>query len=106
MLTGNQDNFYYHKILREPNKDKFIEAMKDEILTHNDVHNWVPVLRRDLPEDTKVIPSVWAMRRNVGEPMELYTSGRLDSTLTEANTRKGLIFGRRTHQFLSVFLFS
>jgi Reverse transcriptase (RNA-dependent DNA polymerase) len=63
MLTGNQDNFYYHEILREPDKDKFIEAMKEEIASHNNNGNWIPVLRKDLPPNTKVIPSVWAMRR-------------------------------------------
>jgi Reverse transcriptase (RNA-dependent DNA polymerase) len=63
MLTGNQDNFYYHEILREPEKEQFIEAMKEEIANHNNNGNWMPVLRANLPADTKVIPSVWAMRR-------------------------------------------
>jgi Reverse transcriptase (RNA-dependent DNA polymerase) len=63
MTSGNQDNFYYHEILREPDKDKFIEAMKEEINMHNVNKNWIPILRSELPKDTKVIPSVWAMRR-------------------------------------------
>jgi Reverse transcriptase (RNA-dependent DNA polymerase) len=63
MLTGNQGNFYCHEILHEPDKDKFIKAMKDEIKSHNENHNWEPVLRSKLPEGTKVIPSVWTMRR-------------------------------------------
>jgi Reverse transcriptase (RNA-dependent DNA polymerase) len=63
MLTGKQDNFYYHEILHEPNKDMFIAAMKDEIDSHNSNKNWVPILCSELPEGTKVIPYLWAMRR-------------------------------------------
>jgi Reverse transcriptase (RNA-dependent DNA polymerase) len=63
MLTGNQDNFYYHEILREPEKKQFIKAMKDEITSHNENGNWTPVLRSSLSPDIDVIPSVWAMRR-------------------------------------------
>jgi CRISPR/Cas system endoribonuclease Cas6 (RAMP superfamily) len=44
MLTGNKDNYYYHEILHDPDKDKFIEAMKDEIKLHNENHNWEPIL--------------------------------------------------------------
>jgi hypothetical protein len=36
MLTGNQDNLCYHEILREPDKNEFIKAMKEEIANHND----------------------------------------------------------------------
>jgi hypothetical protein len=35
MLIGNQDNFYYHEILHESDKDKFIAAMKEEIQSPN-----------------------------------------------------------------------
>jgi hypothetical protein len=56
MTTGGQDNFYYHEIIKEDDKDKFVDAMRNE-------KNWVPTLRSNLPEGVKVIPSVWAMRR-------------------------------------------
>jgi SepF-like predicted cell division protein (DUF552 family) len=63
MKTGGQDNFYYHKILQEGDKDKFIEAMKNEINKQNTNQNWVSMLRSKLPEGALVITSVWAMRR-------------------------------------------
>jgi Reverse transcriptase (RNA-dependent DNA polymerase) len=63
MTSGNQDNFYYHEIRREPEKDKFIEATKEDINMHNMNKNWIPVLGSKLPEGTKEILSVWAMRR-------------------------------------------
>lgn len=63
MLTGNQDNFYYHEILREPDVKEFVAAMHAEINDHNTNGNWLPILRNTLPAGIKVIPSVWAMRR-------------------------------------------
>jgi hypothetical protein len=62
MATGGEDNFYYHVILYKPDKLQFITAMKQEIKEHNDIGNWVPVGWCDLPVNTKIIPSVWAMR--------------------------------------------
>jgi hypothetical protein len=63
MTTRGEDNFYYHEILKDPDKKQFIQAMKEEIANHNQNHNWKPVLQSTLPSDTKFIPSVWAMRR-------------------------------------------
>jgi Reverse transcriptase (RNA-dependent DNA polymerase) len=60
---SSKDNFYYHEILREPDRDKFIEAMRIEIEMHNVNQNWIPVRRDQLPIGTTVLPSVWAMRR-------------------------------------------
>jgi hypothetical protein len=63
MLTGNQKNFYYHDILREPDCKELLQAMQRDIYVHNNNKNWVLVLHSTLPKSTKVIPSVWAVRR-------------------------------------------
>jgi hypothetical protein len=44
ILTGNQDNYYYYEILREPDKPAFIKDMQEEIANHNDNGNWISVL--------------------------------------------------------------
>jgi hypothetical protein len=62
MLTGNQENFYYHVILREPDVKDFMKAMEIEINDHNQNRNWISILRSTLPPNTKVLPSVWVMR--------------------------------------------
>jgi hypothetical protein len=77
MTTGGQDNFYYHKILQEDNKDKFIEAMKKEINKHNINCNWVPTLRSELPEGVQVYRSVWAMRHKRDLCTGKFISGKL-----------------------------
>lgn len=61
--TGDPDTLYYHEILNEPDKPKFLEAMEMEISQHNDRKNWVLVKRSDVPNHLSVLPSVWAMRR-------------------------------------------
>jgi hypothetical protein len=63
IATNNQDNFYYHDILREPDRDTFITAMLEKIDNHNKNNNWMPVLRSELPPGVKVLPSVWKMQR-------------------------------------------
>jgi hypothetical protein len=57
MTIGGQGNFYYHKILKEEDKEQFIQAMKKEIDKHDTNRNWVATLRSELPEGVKVIPS-------------------------------------------------
>jgi Reverse transcriptase (RNA-dependent DNA polymerase) len=61
--TNDPDTLYYHEILREPDKDQFIKAMRVEIQQHNDRKNWILVRRDSLPQGTRVLPSVWALRR-------------------------------------------
>jgi Reverse transcriptase (RNA-dependent DNA polymerase) len=60
---SDKDNFYNHEILREPNKEQFLQALRKEIEIHNVHNNCVPVRRDQLPAGTIVLPSVWAMRR-------------------------------------------
>jgi hypothetical protein len=68
MVASNQDVLYFHEILKEQDKAKFINAMKDEMNNHNTNKNWITIKRCDLPKDTKAIPSVWAMRRKRNLP--------------------------------------
>jgi Reverse transcriptase (RNA-dependent DNA polymerase) len=37
--------------------------MEHEIKQHNNNHNWVPVKRSTIPSTSRVLPSVWSMRR-------------------------------------------
>jgi Reverse transcriptase (RNA-dependent DNA polymerase) len=38
-------------------------AMEHEIIQHNDNNNWVPVKRSTVPSTSRILPSVWSMRR-------------------------------------------
>jgi hypothetical protein len=54
--SSDPDTIYYHEILREPDKDKFIEAMIKEIEQHNERDNWKVVPRQQIPSHHKVLP--------------------------------------------------
>jgi Reverse transcriptase (RNA-dependent DNA polymerase)/GAG-pre-integrase domain len=61
--SSDPDVMYYHEILKEPDKEMFMEAMRKEINQHNERKNWVLTSRADVPEHLNVLPSVWSMRR-------------------------------------------
>jgi Reverse transcriptase (RNA-dependent DNA polymerase) len=61
--TTDPDTMYYHEILNQPDKQQFIEAMVREIEDHNEKQHWRLVRRNTLPPETRVLPSVWSVRR-------------------------------------------
>jgi hypothetical protein len=62
-VTSDPDTMYYHEILNQPDKQKFIEAMESEIDAHNEKGHWKLVRRNALPTGARILPSVWAMRQ-------------------------------------------
>ncbi len=42
---------------------EFVEAVIREINGHIDNYHWELISHTDVPEDTDVVPSVWAMQR-------------------------------------------
>jgi hypothetical protein len=70
--SNNPDVMYYDQALKEPDSEKFEEAMIKEVMAHTDNEHWEIVRKSDVPKDDPVLPSVWAMRRKrriaTGEP--------------------------------------
>jgi Reverse transcriptase (RNA-dependent DNA polymerase) len=62
-VTSDPYTIYYHEILNQLDKHKFIEAMEREIDDHNGKGHWKLVRKNELEKGTRVLPSVWAMRR-------------------------------------------
>jgi hypothetical protein len=60
---GDKDTLYYHQAMAAPDKINFQEAMIKEFTDHTEKHHWVPVLLTTLPFGTKVLDSIWAMKR-------------------------------------------
>jgi hypothetical protein len=54
--TTDPYTMYYHEILNQPDKQKFIEAMVREIEDHNEKQHWRLVRRNTLPPETRVLP--------------------------------------------------
>ena len=61
--STDPDILYLHEAMKEPDKQKFVEAMVKEITSQSQNGNWILILRSEVPSGEKVLPSVWAMRR-------------------------------------------
>jgi hypothetical protein len=61
--SADPDTMYLHKAMREPDKEKFHEAMEMEVSAHTDTGNFIIVPRHKVPQGVLVIPAVWQMKR-------------------------------------------
>ena len=61
--SNDPDTLYMHEALKAHDADKFKEAMVSEVNEHIERKHWEPVLKSDLPENTIILPAVWAMKR-------------------------------------------
>ena len=61
--STDPDIMYLHQALRQPDKIKFIEAMKKEVQDQMDNGNYTVVERAKVPQGKSILPAVWQMRR-------------------------------------------
>ena len=54
---------YLHQVLKQPDKSKFIDAMKKEVEDQMQNGNYTVVERSKVPADKTILPAVWQMRR-------------------------------------------
>ncbi len=57
------DIMYLHQALRQPDAREFVKAVIKKVNGHIDNNHWKLIPRTEVPEDTEVVPSVWAMHR-------------------------------------------
>jgi hypothetical protein len=60
---SDPDTMYYHQAVKQPDAKEFKKAMQKEIDDHVENNHWEMVDRKSIPEGTKVLDSVWAMKR-------------------------------------------
>jgi hypothetical protein len=56
------DIMYLHQMLCQPDAREFVEAVIKEINGHIDNNHWKLTPCAKVPEDTEIMPSVWAMQ--------------------------------------------
>ena len=61
--SADKDTMYMHQAMRQPDKKQFIQAMVEEVTAHTKNGHWKIIPRSQVPEGTKVLPSVWSMKR-------------------------------------------
>jgi hypothetical protein len=54
---------YMHQAMKEPDRDKFIQAMEKEWNDQSKNGNFTIMLRLQVSKDKTILPAVWQMRR-------------------------------------------
>jgi hypothetical protein len=57
------DIMYYDQAFQQPDAKQFANAVVKEVNGHIDNKHWTLVKQKDVPKETQVVPSVWAMQR-------------------------------------------
>jgi hypothetical protein len=62
--STDPDTMYHHQAMKQPDREKFQEAMRKECKAHYKEGNYRLVKRSELPEGATLLSSVWQMKRN------------------------------------------
>jgi len=57
------DIMHLHQALHQPDSRQFVNSVIKEINGHIDCKHWEVTPRADVPKDTNILPSVWAVKR-------------------------------------------
>ena len=61
--SADPDTLYHHEAMKEPDAAQFRVAMEKEFIDQWDNGNFQLKRRDQIPEDARVLPAVWAMKR-------------------------------------------
>ena len=61
--VADPDTMYWHQAMKEPDRERFQEAMKKEVEDQLNNGNFTIVHRSNLPPNQRIFPAVWQMRR-------------------------------------------
>lgn len=61
--SSDPDTMYLHEAMKQPDREKFIDAMVKEVNTHTERGHWEVISRSSVPDGTDILPAVWAMKR-------------------------------------------
>ncbi len=61
--STDPDTMYHHQAMKQPDKEKFQEAMKKECEAHFKEENYKLIKKSKLPEGATLLSSVWQMKR-------------------------------------------
>ncbi len=60
--SKDPDTMYLHQAMKEPNKDKFIATMVEEMDTQLKGKSFSLILRSKVPKDATILLAVWQMK--------------------------------------------
>jgi hypothetical protein len=68
--STDPDTMYHHQAMKQPDREKFKEAMQKECEAHYKEGNYKLIKRDKLPEGATLLSSVWQMKRKRNHPQE------------------------------------
>jgi hypothetical protein len=63
--SSDPDVLYYHEARQAHDRDQFVKTMEDEIIGQTENGTWQIIKKSEVPEDARILPAVWAMRRKI-----------------------------------------
>ena len=72
--SADPDTMYYHEAMREPDAPEFRDACVQEFVDQWDNGNFVLKPKAEIPEDARILPSVWAMNGSERSSLEKFTN--------------------------------
>ena len=63
LTTTNRNTMYYHQAMNQDDAPQFVNAIISEINDHIQRKHWKLIPRETVPQDQKILPSVWSMKR-------------------------------------------
>jgi Reverse transcriptase (RNA-dependent DNA polymerase) len=88
VASTDPDVLYYHETMQAPDSEQFVKAIQDEIDGQTANGNWIIVHKDQLPKDTRILPSIWAMRQK---------RKVLDGTIYKWKARLNIDGGKQVH---------
>ena len=61
--SSDHDTMCHHQAMKTPDRKDFTKAMTKEVEDHAEKGHWELIPIEDAPKDTKVMDSVWSMKR-------------------------------------------
>ena len=62
-MSKDPDTMYMHQVMKEPDKDKFIATMVEEMDAQLKGGNFSLILRSKVPKGATILPAVWQLKR-------------------------------------------
>ena len=61
--STDPNTMYLDQAMKQPDRKQFIQAMAEEVAAHTNNQHWRIILKSQVPCGTRILPSVWAMKR-------------------------------------------
>ena len=62
IVSGKNNTFYVHDVMKQPDREQFIQAMIKELNDHHENNHWTLVKRSEIGK-AKTVKAIWSFKR-------------------------------------------